>query len=289
MFGAALPSEPPPPKSEADLPAYVRAAGAIKVTCHAREGRTSAATVRQEGALRIRFPNSHGPHLEATLINVAGGAAGGDHFKVSIEAMAGANVVVSTPAAEKIYRAIEAPAVVETALVAAAGTRLAWLPQETILFDRSRLVRRLNVNLAPDATLTLSEMTILGRTDMGEALVSGAFQDQWRVRRGTRLIYAEATRLDGPIASILEKSAVGAGARAFATVLRVSPDAEAMIDRAREKIANFANTGCEAGVSAYDGMIVARFIGQTGFELRRAVTHYLGLFDDLVLPRVWNS
>ena len=80
---------------------------------------------------------------------------------------------------------------------AADGSHLAWLPQETILFDRARVSRRIDIDLAESASLLLCEIVVFGRAAMGERMLHGEFVDRWRVRRGGRLVFAETVRLDG--------------------------------------------------------------------------------------------
>ena len=82
---------------------------------------------------------------------------------------------------------------------AAAGSHLAWLPQETILFDRARVSRRIDIDLAESASLLLCEIVVFGRAAMGERMLQGEFVDRWRLRRGGRLVFAETVRLDGDI------------------------------------------------------------------------------------------
>ena len=84
-----------------------------------------------------------------------------------------------------------------------AGGTLAWLPQETILFDQVRLRRSIEVDLAPDASLLLAEGVVFGRSAMGETLAQGRFFDRWRVRRGGALVFAESLRLEDAIAERL--------------------------------------------------------------------------------------
>src|SRR5690606_14443691 len=128
---------------------------------------------------------------------------GGDHMRVDVTLAPGARALVTSQAAEKLYRAEDAPTRIDIALSLGAGSDLAWLPQEMILFDRARLVRRLDVDMAPDAALTLSESVVFGRTAMGEEVVEGRLDDRWSIRRGGRLVFAEAVRLDGGITARL--------------------------------------------------------------------------------------
>ena len=126
-----------------------RATGHIALAVAAAGGVTRRARVHEDGSLRVRFPNAAGDALEAVIVNTGGGMTGGDRFSIDIEVGEGARLVAGTAAAEKIYRSTGPDAVMDVALSVAAGGRLAWLPQETILFDRARLSRRIDVDLAP--------------------------------------------------------------------------------------------------------------------------------------------
>ena len=95
----------------------------------------------------------------------------------------GARLVVGTAAAEKIYRSTGPDADMEVALAVRAGGQLAWLPQETILFDRARLSRRIEIDLAEGASLVMAEAVVFGRAAMGETMREGRFADRWRLRR----------------------------------------------------------------------------------------------------------
>ena len=84
---------------------------------------------------------------EAVLINTAGGVAGGDRLELCVTALPGASIAVTSQAAEKVYRALNEPARVATRLKARESARLAWLPQETIVFNWARLHRTTEIEL----------------------------------------------------------------------------------------------------------------------------------------------
>jgi urease accessory protein len=86
-----------------------------------------------------------------------------------------------------------------------------WLPQETILFDRASLSRRLEVDLAEGAEFLAVEAVLLGRKAMGEAMREGLFQDRWRIRKNGVLLHAENLRLSGDIAGLTQELAVLGG------------------------------------------------------------------------------
>ena len=110
-----------------------------------------------------------------------------------------------------------------------------WLPQETILFDRARVSRRIDIDLAEGASLLLCEIVVFGRAAMGERMLHGEFVDRWRLRRGGRLVFAETVRLDGDIGEKLAKPAIAKGGVAIGTALIVPGD-EALVERIREAV-----------------------------------------------------
>ena len=213
---------------------------------------------------------------------------GGDRLALDFDLAAGADVVLTTVAAEKIYRAEARDAAVATRLALAAGARLAWLPQETILFDGARLVRSLTVDMAADASLLAAETLVFGRLAMGETAVTGALRDGWQVRRAGRLVFADETRLAGDMAAVLDAGAGGGGARAAALVLFAAPEAEDALDPLRAALAPFA--AVESGASAFDGLLVARLLARSPDALRTAMVTALSLLGGgRALPRVWQE
>src|ERR1700681_369824 len=176
-----------------------RAIGSVAFDVDLVEGVTRRRHLRESGSLRVRFPSPEAQGLSAVFVTTAGGVAGGDRFDIGIAAGEGARLTVTTAAAEKVYRSHGPVAQLNIALRAAAHAHLAWLPQETILFDQARVERRIDIDLKDSASLLLCEIVVFGRTAMGERMLHGHFVDRWRVRRGGRLVFAETVRLDGDI------------------------------------------------------------------------------------------
>ena len=217
------------------------------------------------------------------FVNTAGGIAGGDRFDIDIAIGEGARLTLTTAAAEKVYRAPGAAAQLSIALKAERGAHLSWLPQETILFDRARIVRRIDIDLAEDASLLLCEIVVFGRAAMGERMLHGEFVDRWRLRRGGRLVFAETVRLDGDIGAKLTESAVAKGGVAIGTALIVPGD-EALVERIREVSNSF---GGEVGISSWNGFAMARFCAQDAALLRADMMAVLGRASASALPRMW--
>jgi urease accessory protein len=269
--------------SAASVFAANRARGAVAFDVHVQDGVTRRGALHESGSLRVRFPSPEGEGLSAVLVNTAGGIAGGDRFDIEITANDGARLTLTTAAAEKVYRAAAEAAQLNIALKVAAGAHLAWLPQETILFDRAKISRKIDIELSEGATLLLCEIVVFGRTAMGETMRQGNFIDRWRVRRGGRLVFAETVRLEGEIGAKLARPAVANGAAAIATALIVPGD-EALLERIRELSDGF---GGEVGVSAWNGLAMARFCAQDAARLRADMMAVLGRASHAPLPRLW--
>jgi urease accessory protein len=260
-----------------------RAIGTVELGVRSIDGVTRRSTVHEAGSLRVRFPSPETAALSAMLINTAGGVAGGDRFSVSVRAEAGTRLTITTAAAEKIYRSHGPDAEIAVDLTLAEGARVAWLPQETILFDRAALARRIDIDLVATAALLCAEIVVFGRAAMDERLQEGRYVDRWRLRRAGKLVFAETLRLDGDIGDKLRRRAVANGGVAIATVLIVPGD-EALVARLREVAERF---GCEVGISAWSGFALARFCGADAARLRADVGTLLNAIDGKILPRIW--
>jgi urease accessory protein len=263
-------------------PELQRARGEARVVATVRDGRTVIAGLYQEGCAKVRLPNTHSNALQAVLMNTAGGLTGGDHVRWSADAGPGTTLTLTTPACERVYRSIGGDARVENRLVVREGAHIDWLPQETILFARSRLDRRLEVDLADGATFTAVEAVLLGREAMGETARDARLRDNWRIRRNGRLLHAEATMLSGDPRE-RDAGSLLAGALAFATVLHVAPEAERRLDAVR---ALLPETG---GASVVGERLAVRLLAPSGLALRRSLSPIIALLSAAgSLPRLWT-
>ena len=263
-----------------------RTEGSVRLGFVRRGAETGLDVLHQAGAARARFPSRRaGAPIEAVLLNTAGGLTGGDRIDVAVSLAQGAQATITTAAAEKIYRASEGETEIGVRLVLAEQSRLAWLPQPTILFDRSRLHRRTTVELAGDAAFLGAEILIFGRQAMGEDVRRGVCRDGWRVRRDGALLFADTFRADGAIGEALDRPATLDGARAAAMLLYAAPDAAARIAGTR---ALLDGRDMVAGASTWDGLLLVRAMAQDGRTLLRAMAPLAEWLSEHPLPRVWQ-
>src|SRR6188474_1479086 len=70
------------------------------------------------------------PHLY--IVHPPGGVVGGDRLETLIELGPGAEALVTTPAAQKLYRSAGPESVIQNRLCVGERAALEWLPSETI-------------------------------------------------------------------------------------------------------------------------------------------------------------
>ena len=257
------------------------------LSIHFKDGRSRISRLYQEGAAKIRMPQVGGDPLEAILINTSGGLTGGDRLQWDVELGENASAVITTQARERIYRSGGGEARIATRLKAAKGTRLAWLPQETILFNQSVLSRTLDVELEEGAEILVVETTIFGRLAMGERVDEAMFSDRWRVRLGGQLVHAEEFRLGPDVEAELQARPVTDGAFAVATVLLISGEAGRHLEAARRII------GEEGGASLWQvgpaTKLTMRLHAPDSYTLRKRLGPLLALLNGKAgLPKVWT-
>jgi len=257
-----------------------------------RDGATRLSHLYERNPLRVLFPVTDDLKT-AVLVTTSGGLVAGDRLDVSIQVGTGAAAHVTGSAAEKIYRSTGATTVVEQRLAAERGGWLEYLPPETILFDCARLRRKTRVVLDDDAGFLGGGILVFGRIAMGERFTGGLLHDGWELYRGDRLIWGDALHIDGDAAEIMSDPACFAGAEACATLIFAPRDGEPRRFLEAARTAQATADGLRAGVTAVNGLLVARWFGEA-MPLRRAYAELachlraaaMGLPPGL--PRLWH-
>lgn len=269
-----------------------RAAGSCRLVVGGAEKGNRIVDLYQKSPMRILFPRTDVDRSqEAVLVNTSGGVAGGDHLQLSVTALRGASMVVTTQAAERIYRALAEAAHITTQLNVGNAAKLAWLPQETIVFNHARLCRRIEIELSPGAELLALECLVLGRAAHGEKLSAGAVIDTWQVRKNSRLQWGDTFRLTDDVFSQLTRKALLSDSTALATLLYFGPHLKEWLQFIRAHSVSF---DCQCGATLVGGMVVARLAARSSFELKASLRN---LLDELGkefadgpfgVPKMWS-
>ena len=272
-------------RSDAAATGLQRARGAAAIGFSRDGGRTALKALYQQTPCRVMFPEpEEGDPPLAVLLTTSGGLTGGDDVRIAVSVDSSA-AMVSTQAAEKIYRSLGPDVTIQVELAIGEGARLEYYPQETILFDGARFHRRTQANVAAGGCLAAAEMLVFGRQARGERMARGSVFDSWQVRCDGRLVWIDRLALDGDIAATLADPFTLDGAGAIATMLHVGGDAGQMIDTAREL--------ADGGATMVNGVLVARLFGPSPRDVRDRLIRYLTGMREAAglpprLPRVWH-
>ena len=254
-----------------------------------RDGETCLDTLYHASPYRVLFPRPEpGEPPTAAITTISGGVVGGDRLDIRIRVGEGARALVTTQAAEKTYRSAGPAAWMENELTVESGGILEWMPQETILFDGSRLRRVTRIHASESARILACEILVFGRIAGGEKLRTGLIRDIWDIHRDGRRLWHDPLHMDGDLAAILDHPAGFAGARAAATLVWIG---ESRLELARELLA-----GCpvRCGATEIDGLLVTRWLGTDALALRNALSGFWAAFRARVLdaparvPRLWT-
>jgi urease accessory protein len=237
--------------------------------------------IQQGSAKAFLLPGPQGP--EVVFLNTSGGLTAGDRLALGLEVPPGTRATGTTQTAERLYRAEGPPAQIDVTLRAGDGAHLAWLPQETILFDGCAAHRRTTIDLAPGATCLAVETLVLGRAAMGETVARLAFRDTRTIRASGRVIHNEPLHLE--TAHLGPRPALLAGARAVASVVLIAPGAADALGPLR---AMPVEPGVTQASSAPDGRLVLRLMAPDAWPLRRQLARVIVALNRAPLPRVWQ-
>ena len=288
------------------LPELERAIGTAKIEFKLREHKTVLAELYQKGSAKIRLPRPEPDKLlEAVLINTSGGLTDHDIFSVNAAWQPGTKAVITSQAAERIYKSRSAYANIKTVLNVGEKACAFWLPQETILFNDGKFKRDCKVNIVKHGQLLACESMVFGRAAMGEIVQYGALSENWDIYYDNSLIFADRMKLSGDISTQLNVKTIANGYNAWATILFVSENAQDYQKKIRE-LSEFE--GSLFATSLRKNILVVRVLGQTGAHMRFMLTRILEAFvsgllsgnietnnteyapvdhTKQVLPRVW--
>lgn len=262
--------------------AFQRARGEADIAFHAGD----LARLYQRGAAKALLPRSHGLAHEAVLVNTAGGITGGDCYRYGCVADA-SKVIVTTQAAERAYQSnTDDIASMDVRLTARNGAMLHWMPQETILFDGSRLGRRIEVDLDAASECLVLESLVFGRHAMGERLRHCHFTDSWRIRRDGRLVHAEALAFTGDVDRLVGAAAGAADAQMAATLVYVGPRLDQLQAEITKALPSLAS---RAAVSSWQGRLVLRLLASETMTGKTDLSRLLSSLSGQQVPRVWQS
>ena len=264
---------------------FQRARGSLRITtaCCSR-GSSQLKNLFQQGSYRAIFPRPLNGNVEAVIINTAGGITGGDSFSTTFTVGEFARKSITTQAAERVYRSHdESNSSMYNRLYARPNSQLYWLPQETILFEGSRLCRRLEVEVGQNSKFLMVEPLVFGREASGENLNSCSIDDSVSITYEGKPIYYDRIKLNGDLTSTLNRSAVANGARAMANIVLVDPLAKSTLEDVRTLLCPSAGASLLS-----DNVLVIRVICTDSFLMRTTLLPILLYLTQDAVPKNWR-
>src|SRR5699024_9318582 len=153
------------------------------------------------GPLRVQrpfYPEGRDGCCHVYLLHPPGGIASGDALKVEVSVDSGAHTLITTPSANKLYKA-DSNGVAwsqSNLLKVADGATLEWLPQETLAFDGSRGQQSLSIDLQGNAKCLGWEILGLGRPASELPFATGLLEQRFQLLRNGRPLWLECQTID---------------------------------------------------------------------------------------------
>lgn len=226
------------------------------------------------------------------LLNTAGGLTGNDHIEWKASAGEHSQLCISTAACEKIYRTHGPAAIQQTSLRVANHAKLAWLPQESILFNGSNLNRSMTIHLEEQSEALIVESLILGRQAMNEDVDSIRVRDRWRIYRNKSLLHAEDLYLDMNNHIDARKQCILHQYSAIATILMIDNQTSEWFDTMLTGVRSLApvtSIDMKIGASVLPSRLVVRVLAKDSFQLRKFLIPCIELLNsNRPVPTVWK-
>jgi urease accessory protein len=266
---------------------------------YSRSGPRTVALDRHEGPLRVlqRLYPEGDAVCHHVLVHPPGGIVGGDELFLRARLDTGTHALLTTPGATRFYRTAGPRALQRVDMQLAEGTRLEWLPLETIAYRGCDAENHLVFDLAPGAQMFGWDVLALGLPAADQAYAHGRFLQQLQLPGA----WLERGLIDGTDRRLLDSPLGLAGHRVLATFWFATGDtidhhlADGMVEAARTVMAT-QSAGNDAGVTRlHERVIVLRALAprvEPAMHLLQAVWaawRRLAWALPACPPRVWRT
>ncbi|WP_447530207.1 urease accessory protein UreD [Vreelandella sp. TE19] len=232
-----------------------------------RDGATRLVQARHQGPLRVQrpfYPEGRGQACHVYVLHPPGGLVSGDALTISAHIEPGAHALLTTPAANKLYKA-DSQGVAwtqRTELTVDDGAVLEWLPQETIAFDGSKGGQHTHIALHGSAKCLGWEVMALGRPASELPFVSGRIEQHFRLTQDGKPLWLERQPLDPLHPRFVGRWGQG-GATVQATLWAVGlDDNQQAVEALREALPDSPHWA----VTQRHNVLLLRFLGQSRNE-----------------------
>jgi urease accessory protein len=239
------------------------------------------------------------------LLHPPAGIVSGDQLHVSIDLETNAHVMVTTPGANRFYRAREDASIGDskqlqfTTLKLAKQTICENFPQETIVYQGADAVNTVDIHLHKQSVYFGWDITCLGLPSSGQPFCEGSYTQLNRLYCDDKLLYHD--RIAISTNNNLQQHPAGlAGNSVFGTFIITAPQLVALnkqqvlVEQLRELI-DQQQAQDKISITDIKGLLVIRYLGQQANEAKRLFILLWqqlrpAIIDhDAIEPRVWHT
>ncbi|MBD2257578.1 urease accessory protein UreD [Pseudanabaena sp. FACHB-2040] len=163
------------------------------------QGKTVLAQNYAQAPLKLQKPlYPEGDSVcHSVLVHTAGGMVGSDRIHIEADLAPTSRALVTSAAANKIYRSQGQTAQQVTQLALSENTCLEWLPQETIVFNGAHFYQQTRVDLTAGSIWLGWDITRFGRSARGETFQQGHWRSHLEIWQAGRPLWLDRQFLAG--------------------------------------------------------------------------------------------
>ncbi|MFI2565271.1 urease accessory protein UreD [Paenarthrobacter sp. NPDC018779] len=167
--------------------------GRLELGVSVRGGRSVAVHQFHEGALRVLRPHylDQSGQVCYVMVNPGGAYLGADLFLIEVEVEAGADLLLTTQSATKIYRTPGSFAEQRMALRLGEGARLELVPDQLIAYREASYRQVSHISVHPTSSLVMAEVITPGWSPDGASFR----YEELRLRNQIRVETADGAKL----------------------------------------------------------------------------------------------
>jgi len=263
-----------------------------------KHDKTRAIDMRFVGPLRVQRPfYPEGGRCHTYLLHPPGGMVSGDRIDISVDVDQGAQALITTPSAGKIYGADSANVVQTQTIQIKVGdhAELEFLPQENILFDGANARLKTVVDISSTSRAILWDIVSFGRPHGGYYFKSGTLQQTIEMYIDGQPCLLEGFETD-PELRVLESQIGLMGHLHMASMFIAVPDCVESYDQYVDQIRSLlpeANDQLKLAATHRNKLIIVRGLADDIEVLRNA---FISIWQHLrptilntksIMPRIW--
>jgi urease accessory protein len=230
------------------------------------------------------------------ILHPPGGVVQGDQLSIDVNVNHQAHALLTTPAAGKFYRSQGKTASLVQTINVAQDSIVEWLPQETLLFNKSQVELKTIINLSSDARFIAWEMLCLGRKASNDKFIIGSCKQQFEIYRETKALFIERSKIESSdqYQDPLLTENWGLLDHPLSATMLASNCTKLHLNAIQDYF-NSLTIDDLLSVTLKGELLICRFLGQQAEQARKYFIQVWKIIrrdivgHDVCVPRIWNT